>query len=245
MTYFIFGILASGLLGYGICLWSYWEDIYREKMIDWEIPVKNYNPEKNIIKNYVTEFCHDEINPCPWCGKVPKPQISGSYGKIYICFYCCSKQLCKRKSDGTIFDFHHNGVMATDEYFIFKEGRNEIITICDRMPFYRLFEIIKEKPMHNFKVGDRVYCYNTNLMNIAIRHIGIVECIDKCLLTIRTDSSRMIANYKQCRKLKKMERRRLWIKSEQPINSIYGLDFEHLSSVEKEGYVEFVEVMKK
>lgn len=106
-------------------------------------------------------------------------------------------------------------------------------------------KIIKQvKPMHNFKVGDRVYCYNTNLMNISIRHIGIVECIDKCLLTIRTDSSGIIANYKQCRKLKKRERKRVWV-HEEVFTGLQARFVTITPCAPESRYKEFIEVRKE
>lgn len=104
-----------------------------------------------------------------------------------------------------------------------------------------------QKPMRNFKVGDRVVFYS------GIRNKGIIIEIGNQII-VRQDRKDIqqetvglfYLHPKQCRKLKKREVRRAWVCPDfiQRMNN----DFDGLLGIKgkpQEGWTEFVEVRKK
>lgn len=104
---------------------------------------------------------------------------------------------------------------------------------CERI---RLMRENEEKPMHNFKVGDRINVYTGKL---RITGFTITE-IKNDLIKIKDEFADMYYHHKQCRKLKKRERKRIWANISADGNQLLGV-----SNISTVGWIEFVEVRKK
>lgn len=104
--------------------------------------------------------------------------------------------------------------------------------------------------MKNYKVGDRVKIYGCIFRSSdeSLHHITVDgltgEIKEICLsgyITVKTNfDETFLAHPKQCRKLVKKERRRIWVS---PDYEFLGPD--NTSLIPKEGWLEFVEVKKK
>lgn len=92
-----------------------------------------------------------------------------------------------------------------------------------------------------FKVGDRVAVYNSEN-----RYTGTVtkissEFFTDCIFVAR-EKSEYVYHKKQCRKLVKKERRRVWVRFEDPAGSTHS--FNPACAIAPD-WAEFVEVRQK
>lgn len=90
-----------------------------------------------------------------------------------------------------------------------------------------------------FKIGDRVAVYQS-FFGRSERNIGLVIDTGNQAIKVQHDSGLMwILHPKQCRRLVKKERRRIWVLREP------GFALGDIRDYEVGGYTEFVEVKKK
>ncbi len=97
------------------------------------------------------------------------------------------------------------------------------------------------KKENKFKVGDRVAVY-AHTLGRAVGEVSDVQGLPPYWLNVQTSTCGVVAHPKQCRKLVKKERRRVWVK----FNHVHGMSSLYEARPEHEGdFVEFIEVKKK
>ena len=101
--------------------------------------------------------------------------------------------------------------------------------------------------MADFKVGDRVALYARNLVQDKMERVvcNVLEIDEKRGLKLGTERGGFWFHPKQCRKLKKKERRRIWVLGNATEISNYQMQVRTVAPSSPEYWAEFVEVRKK